>query len=57
MAGDYGSGQGGVQPSTSTEFSPKESGMPKTGFQEAPKSECVKGGPGPGVPANNSKIH
>lgn len=56
MAGDYGSGQGGVQKSTSTEFPTKESGTPKTGFQEAPKGEELRGAPGPGVPANTRKI-
>lgn len=56
MAGDYGSGQGNVQKSTATEFDPKSSGTPKTGFQEAPKSQELRGGPGPGVPANSKKI-
>jgi hypothetical protein len=56
MAGDYGSGQGGVQTSTSTEFAPHESGTPKTGFSSAPKGECHRGGPGEGIPASNRKI-
>ena len=56
MAKDFGSGQGGVQTSTSTEFDPQSSGTPKTGFQEAPKGACAPKGPGPGVPANKKTI-
>lgn len=57
MAGDYGKGQGGKQPISSTEFSPQTSDTPKTGFSKAPKGECHRGGPGPGNPANTRKIH
>lgn len=44
-----GASQGGVQPSTSTEFDTIEGGTPVTGFNEAPKGEVVAGGPGAGI--------
>lgn len=44
-----GASQGGVQPSSSTEFKPIESGMPKSGCDEAPKAEVHYGEPGPGI--------
>lgn len=44
-----GASQGGVQPSTSTEFDPLEEGKPVTGFTEAPASERPAGGPGAGI--------
>lgn len=44
-----GASQGGVQPSTSTEFDPLEEGKPVTGFTEAPASERPTGGPGAGI--------
>ena len=44
-----GASQGGVQPSTSTEFDPKEEGTPTTGFTESPKGERPAGGPGAGI--------
>lgn len=57
MAGDYGSQQGGKQSISSTEFSPKHSGTPKTGFSSAGHDERPPKGPGPGKPANTKKIH
>ncbi len=56
MAGDYGSGKGGVQSSTSTEKHPGESGTPKTGFSSSGSVEKPAKGPGPGVPGNTRKI-
>ena len=56
MAGDFGSGQGGVQKSDATARGPKQSGTPKTGFQQAPKGQELRGGPGPGKPGNTKKI-
>ena len=44
-----GASQGGVQPSSSTEFDPLEEGKPVTGFTEAPASERPAGGPGAGI--------
>ncbi|MGZ6788340.1 MAG: hypothetical protein ACXVGN_00055 [Mycobacteriaceae bacterium] len=59
MSKDFGSGQGGIQSSPSTQFPQKESGAPKTGFTEAPMSsdECCNFGEGPGIGANTRKIH
>lgn len=57
MSKDFGSGQGGVQSSASTQFDPIEAGTPKTGFSEAPKAKVADFGPGPGVGANTKKIH
>ena len=57
MAKDFSSDQGGIQSSTSTEFSPKESGTPTTGFTEAPASERPTGGPGPGIGNTRRGIH
>lgn len=33
-----------------------QGGAPKTGFSDAPAVAQDRGGPGPGVPANKSKI-
>ena len=44
-----GASQGGVQPSTSTEFDSVEAGKPVTGFTEAPAGERPAGGPGAGL--------
>lgn len=44
-----GASQGGIQPSTSTEFDAMEAGTPVTGFVEAPASERPEGGAGPAV--------
>lgn len=49
MSKDFSSDQGGVQTRPSTEASPIEAGLPKTGFDEAPKAEAYYGEPGPGV--------
>lgn len=57
MAGDYGKGQGGKQSISSTETAPKESGTPKTGFQESPKGECVKPEVGPAHGNSRRGIH
>lgn len=57
MAGDFGKGQGGKQSIDSTKRSPKESGTPKTGFQESPKGESAPKGPGPGVGNSRRGIH
>ena len=38
-------------------FNTQESGVPKTGFTEAPANERLKGGPGDGVPPSHNKIH
>lgn len=56
MAKDFSSDQGGKQSINSTQRTPKNSGVPKTGFTEAPKSESAAKGPGPAVPANTTKI-
>ncbi len=52
-----GASQGGVQPSSSTEFDAMEAGKPVTGFTEAPASERPEGGPGPGVGNTRKGIH
>lgn len=52
-----GASQGGVQPSTSTEFGPAEGGKPTTGFVEAPTVDSPKGAPGPGVGNSRPGIH
>lgn len=54
---DFGKDQGGIQPSTATGRSPKESGSPKTGFTESPKGEVKQGGTGPGVGNSRRGIH
>jgi hypothetical protein len=51
-----GASQGGVQPSTSTEFDPVEGGKPVTGFTEAPASDRPKGGPGQGIGCSSPGI-
>lgn len=56
MSKDFGSGKGGVQKSSSTERTPKQSGTPKTGFSQAPKGEELRGGPGPGKRGGGKKI-
>ena len=52
-----GASQGGIQPSTSTEFDPTEFGTPTTGFTEAPASERPQGGPGAGIGNSRKGIH
>lgn len=52
-----GASQGGIQPSTATEFDAQESGVPTTGFNEAPASERPAGGAGPGVGNSRRGIH
>lgn len=52
-----GASQGGVQPSTSTEFDPVEGAKPTTGFTEAPASERPAGGPGQGIGNSRRGIH
>lgn len=52
-----GASQGGVQPSTSTEFDAVEGGTPVTGFTEAPASERPAGGPGQGIGNSRQGIH
>ncbi len=54
---DFNKNQGGVQPSTSTEFDAIEAGTPKTGFTEAPKAETCMGEPGPGIGNTRQGIH
>lgn len=44
-----GASQGGVQSSSSTEFSPVEAGTPTSGINEAPASERPAGAAGPGI--------
>lgn len=57
MAKDFGSGQGGKQSISSTERSPKESGLPKAGIQTGITGESDNHTEvGPGVPANTRKI-
>lgn len=46
---DFSKDQGGIQSSTSTEFDPIESGVPKSGIAEAPKGQLGETGPGPGI--------
>lgn len=55
--GDFGHDQGGIQSSTSTEFDPIESGTPKTGFSEAPKTKLAEFGPGAGIGNTRGGIH
>lgn len=57
MSKDFGSGQGGVQSSTSTEFDPIKEGTPTTGFAEAPKAEVKTGEAGPGIGNTRKGIH
>lgn len=57
MAKDFGSGQGGIQSSSSTEFDVVEAGTPKTGFTEAPAGECCKPQAGPGIGNTRKGIH
>lgn len=52
-----GASQGGVQPSTSTEFDPAEGPKPTTGFIEAPTTDSPKGGPGQGIGNSRRGIH
>lgn len=52
-----GASQGGVQPSTSTEFDATEAGKPVTGFTEAPASERPAGSPGAGIGNSRPGIH
>ena len=52
-----GASQGGVQPSTSTEFDPMEGPKPTTGFIEAPASDRPAGGPGQGIGGTRRGIH
>lgn len=49
---DFSTSQGPIDSGVSTERSPKESGTPKTGFDQAPAGERPTGGPGPGIGAN-----
>ena len=56
MAGDFGKGKGGKQSIDSTQRGPKDSGTPKTGFQESPGGESAAKGPGPAVPPGKHKI-
>lgn len=57
MSKDFSHDQGGIQSSTSTEFDAIESGTPKTGFAEAPKTDEVRGGPGAGIGNTRGGIH
>jgi hypothetical protein len=57
MAKDFSSKQGGIQPSDSTGRDPKESGVPKTGFDEAPAGTVCQGEAGPGVGNSRKGIH
>lgn len=52
-----GASQGGVQPSSATEFDPAEGPKPTTGFVEAPTVDSPKGGPGPGIGGKGRGIH
>ena len=54
---DFGHDQGGVQSSTSTEFDAIESGTPKSGVSEAPKTTLAEFGPGAGIGSTGRKIH
>lgn len=47
--GDFSTSKGRVDSGNGNLRSPKESGTPKTGFQESPGGECAGKGPGPGV--------
>lgn len=44
-----GASQGGVQPSTSTEFGPAEGPTPTTGFADAPSGTLAETAPGQGI--------
>lgn len=57
MSKDFSSDQGGIQSSTSTEFDPIESGVPKSGISEAPKGALGETGPGPGIGNTRQGIH
>ena len=52
-----GASQGGVQPSSATEFDAVQAGTPTTGFTESPKAEVKTGEPGPGVGNSRRGIH
>lgn len=52
-----GASQGGVQPSTSTEFAPAEGPKPTTGFDEAPTVALAEFGPGQGIGNSRQGIH
>lgn len=54
---DFSKDQGGIQSSGSTVADPVEGGTPVTGFAEAPKADCPKGGPGPGIGNSRRGIH
>lgn len=55
--GDFSRDQGDIQGVGPNTKAPSESGTPKTGFSEAPKSDKADFGPGPGVPPNSKRIH
>ena len=57
MSKDFSSDQGGIQSSQSTEFDAIESGTPKSGVSEAPKTTEVRGGPGAGIGNTRGGIH
>lgn len=56
MAKDFPSKQPAPQGNDNL-YGPETSGVPTTGFTEAPLTPQDRGGPGPGVPANRKKIH
>jgi hypothetical protein len=56
MAKDFPSKQPAPQDVADNLFGPETSGVPTTGFTEAPLVPQDRGGAGPGVPANKKKI-
>lgn len=57
MSKDFSDNQGGIQSSTSTQFDPIESGVPKSGISESPKGQLGETGPGPGIGNTRQGIH
>ena len=49
MSKDFNDNQGGIESGTAVEFDPIESGVPKSGISEAPKTDVADFGPGPGI--------
>lgn len=54
---DFSRDQGDIQGVGPGTKAPMTSGVPKTGFTEAPASKRADHGPGEGIPANPRKIH
>lgn len=57
MAKDFSSDQGAIQGVGPNTAGPRESGTPKVGFSEAPKSKGVDTAAGEGIPPNSKRIH